>query len=66
MFSDAVLMANDTEPDGDAIVVDRVDSATSAGGTITNHGDGTYTYAAPAAIWALRSMRPRCRWCRKT
>jgi hypothetical protein len=51
VITDAQLLANDTEPDGDPMAVDRVDATTVAGGTITD-GGGTYTYAPPTTLWA--------------
>jgi VCBS repeat-containing protein len=44
-FTSAMLLANDSDPEGDSL---SVTSVTSATGTITNNGNGNWTYA-PAA-----------------
>ena len=45
-FTGGQLLGNDS---GDGITVSSVCSTTSAGGTITDNGDGTYTYTPPFA-----------------
>ena len=45
-----VLLANDSDADGDAITVAAVDSSSVAGGTITPNGAGSWTYAPPSAF----------------
>ena len=44
------LLANDSDPDGDALTVSSVDSSSAAGGTIAPSGAGSWTYAPPSAF----------------
>ena len=39
------LLANDSDPDGSELAIDSMDVASTEGGTITDHLDGTYTYS---------------------
>ncbi len=48
LVSTVDLDANDTDADGDALSVVAGTFATSAGGSITINGDGSYTYTPPA------------------
>ena len=41
------LIANDSDPDGDAITLDSVDAVSTSGGTIVVEADGTVTYTPP-------------------
>ncbi len=43
----AVLLANDSDPDGQPLVVVSADAASHAGGTVTG-GVGSFTYTPPA------------------
>lgn len=47
-FTDADLLANDSDPDGTDPTIESIDTASSQGGTITDNGGGNYTYT-PAA-----------------
>ncbi|MEE8601065.1 beta strand repeat-containing protein, partial [Euzebya tangerina] len=42
------VVANDTDANGDTIVVTSVDTTSDSGGTIVDDGDGTVTYTPPA------------------
>jgi hypothetical protein len=48
--------ANDVEPDGDPMALGAVDAVSTAGGTITDHGDGTFTLTPPAGYAGLDSF----------
>ena len=50
-FTTAILTGNDSDPDGDALVVTGVGSIGSSGGTINENGGGSWTYT-PAAGFA--------------
>ncbi len=41
------LIANDSDPDGDAITLDSVDAVSTSGGTVVVELDGTVTYTPP-------------------
>jgi len=43
-FTGASLLANDSDPDGDSLVITGMDSVSTAGGTITDQGGGNYRY----------------------
>ncbi len=45
------VLANDSDPDGDAITVDDFDAASVAGGTVTVDADGAFTYTPRAGYW---------------
>ncbi len=40
----ADMLANDSDPDGDALSISGVDSKSAQGGSIVDNGDGTFTY----------------------
>ncbi len=42
------LLANDTDADNDPLSLVRIDLTTIQGGTVSNNGNGTLTYAPPA------------------
>ncbi len=44
------VLANDTDPDGDTLSVSSADSRSAQGGSVVNHGDGTFTYTPPAGF----------------
>ncbi|MFQ5399506.1 MAG: tandem-95 repeat protein [Anaerolineae bacterium] len=48
IIAGALLLANDSDPDGDTVTIAAVDAASANGGVITDNSDGTYTYT-PAA-----------------
>ena len=48
LVAGAVLLANDSDPDGQPLVVVSADATSHAGGTVTDNGDGTFTYTPPA------------------
>ncbi len=41
-------LGNDTDPDADPLTVSAFDGISSAGGSVVDHGNGTYTYTPPA------------------
>lgn len=47
-FTEAELLANDTDPDGDTLTISTVDASSVEGGTLTDLGSGNYQYAPPA------------------
>jgi Bacterial Ig domain/FG-GAP repeat len=49
--ADAGVLANDSDPDGDAITVDDFDAASSAGGTVVIEDDGALAYTPPSGFW---------------
>ena len=46
-FTTPSVLSNDTDPDGNALSVDSFDAASSAGGTVSTNGDGTFDYTPP-------------------
>ena len=48
------VLANDTDPDGDALLVDSVGQP--ANGSVTDHGDGTVTYTPDAGFFGTDSF----------
>ncbi len=44
-FGGSFLLANDTDPEGDPLTIISVASSSTAGGTIDDNLDGTFTYA---------------------
>lgn len=44
------LLANDDDPDGDALTVTAVDATSAEGGAVVDHGDGTIAYTPPAGF----------------
>ena len=46
----ANLLANDSDPDGDALSISGADAKSAEGGTVVNNGDGTFTYTPPAGF----------------
>lgn len=49
-FTAAFLLANDSDPDGDALAISAVAAAATAGGTIASTGDGSWTYTSAAGF----------------
>ncbi len=49
-FTGALLLVNDTDPDGHSISITLVASSSSDGGTIVSHGSDSYTYTPAAAF----------------
>jgi hypothetical protein len=49
-FTTAVLLANDSDPDGDAINVMSVAATSAGGGTVADHANGTWTYTPRAGF----------------
>jgi hypothetical protein len=49
-FAAAQLIANDSDPDGDAITVTSVAAATTAGGSVTSTSVAGWTYAPPPSF----------------
>jgi hypothetical protein len=49
-FTAAMLTGNDSDPDGDAILVTDVGAAGTAGGTVVDNGGGRWTYTPPASF----------------
>ncbi|MEM6400427.1 MAG: ExeM/NucH family extracellular endonuclease [Cyanobacteria bacterium P01_D01_bin.116] len=47
-IAQATLLANDTDPDGDVLSITSFDAASTQGGTVSDNGNGTFTYT-PAA-----------------
>ncbi|HXF87620.1 MAG TPA: Ig-like domain-containing protein, partial [Xanthobacteraceae bacterium] len=47
-FTATELLSNDSDPDSDPIVISSIDTTTTAGGTIVDNLDGSYTYTPPA------------------
>lgn len=47
LISNSTLVSNDTDPDGDDLVVESVDGSSTAGGTVTYNDNGTITYMPP-------------------
>jgi PKD repeat protein len=54
-FTDAMLLANDGDLDGDALVVTAVDAA-NASGLLTDHAGGSYTYTPPPGFTGSDSL----------
>ncbi len=44
------VLANDTDPDGDALTLVAADTQSEQGGVVENHGDGSFTYTPPAGF----------------
>jgi len=44
------VLANDSDPDGDTLSIIAVDSTSARGGSIEDHGDGSFTYVPPAGF----------------
>ncbi len=42
------VLDNDTDPDGDTLTIDAFDAVSVNGGSVTDNGDGTFTYTAPS------------------
>ncbi len=42
------VLDNDTDPDGDTLTIDAFDAVSVNGGSVTDDGDGTFTYTAPS------------------
>ncbi len=49
-FTAAYLLANDSDANGDALVVTTVGSTATAGGTVVDNGGGSWTYTPPPAF----------------
>jgi hypothetical protein len=50
------VLANDSDPDGDALTVGSFDGSTIAQGTLTHNGGGSFTYLPDAAFWGSESF----------
>jgi hypothetical protein len=50
VFAAAALLANDSDPDGDAIALANIAGASSNGGQIAGNANGTWTYTPPAGF----------------
>ncbi|HHS83538.1 MAG TPA: tandem-95 repeat protein, partial [Gammaproteobacteria bacterium] len=46
----ADVLANDSDADGDVLSITSADSVSEQGGSVDNHGDGSFTYTPPAGF----------------
>jgi VCBS repeat-containing protein len=44
LFDGNILLSNDSDPDGDALILTALDSDSALGASIVNNNDGSYTY----------------------
>ncbi len=49
--SAAGVLANDSDPDGDALAIESFDAMSEAGGTVEMMDDGSFTYTPPEAFF---------------
>ena len=52
-FGAAFLLANDFDPDGDALIITNVGATGTAGGTVVDHGGGSWTYTPAAGFTGI-------------
>ena len=50
------LLANDADPDGDALMAFQFDTSSAAGGTVSVGEDGAVLYSPPAGFWGSDSF----------
>ena len=50
------VLANDTDPDGDALSISLVDSSSAQNGTVIDNGNGTFTYTPPSGFTGVDSF----------
>ena len=46
----ADVLANDSDADGDPVIITGADTQSRQGGSVDNHGDGSFTYMPPAGF----------------
>ncbi|WP_373080753.1 retention module-containing protein, partial [Zhongshania sp.] len=56
IISASNLLSNDSDLDGDALSISAIDTSSANGGSITNNGNGTYTYTPAANYFGTDSF----------
>ena len=51
------VLANDSDPDGDALTVSSVQGTSAEGGSVVDNGDGTVTYTPPTGFVGTDTFR---------
>ncbi len=55
-FTSSSVLSNDSDPDGDPLTLTDMQGSSVQGGSVVNHGDGTFTYTSPTGYSGLDSF----------